>query len=149
MITRFATPADMPKVAELSRQLASHVCDPDPGAGHRDLANWGFGPASWFECLVLEKNRDIIGFALFCKRFEAHTRRRYLWLGDLCVDKRHRQEGAGRKLVDALKHYAATLGCDGIDLELWKLNEEARRFYARVGATPIQDVDSFRILVTP
>jgi hypothetical protein len=74
MKVREATRADMAGTAELSRQLAAHVNDPDPSADASLLLECGFGPDRWFECLVAEDANRIVGFALFCRKFEAHTR---------------------------------------------------------------------------
>ena len=74
MKIRQAIPEDMAAVAELSRELAAHVNDPDPGSDASRLLDCGFGPDRWFECFVAEDGNRIVGFALFCRRFEAHTR---------------------------------------------------------------------------
>jgi GNAT superfamily N-acetyltransferase len=124
----------MEAVARLARELAFHVADPDPGAGTADLLKLGFGEGNWFDCLVAETDTCIVGFALYCKRFEAHTRSRKLWLADLVVSEQHRGRGVGRLLMEALKQRANRLGCDGIALELWAENKSALAFYEKVGA---------------
>jgi ribosomal protein S18 acetylase RimI-like enzyme len=67
--------------------------------------------------------------ALFCRRFEAHTRQKRLWLGDLCVAKDKRRDGIGRSLIAAVQTRAALRGCAAIDLELARGNDLARYFY--------------------
>jgi hypothetical protein len=52
----------MVAVAELSRELAAHVDDPDPGSDASLLLNCGFGPDRWFEYLVAEDGNRIVGF---------------------------------------------------------------------------------------
>jgi len=54
MRIRQALPEDMAAVGELSRELAAHVGDPDPGHDASLLSECGFGPDGWFECLVAE-----------------------------------------------------------------------------------------------
>jgi hypothetical protein len=54
MRIRRALPEDMAAVGELSRELAAHVGDPDPGHDASLLSECGFGPDGWFECLVAE-----------------------------------------------------------------------------------------------
>ena len=67
---------DMAAIAELSRGLAAHVGDPDPGSDASLLSDSGFGHDRWFECFVAEEGSRIVGFVLFCRRFEAHTRQK-------------------------------------------------------------------------
>src|SRR6516165_9264785 len=67
---------DMTAVAALSRELAAQVGDPDPGSDPSLLLDSGFGHDRWFECFVAEEGNRIVGYALFCRRFEAHTRQK-------------------------------------------------------------------------
>jgi ribosomal protein S18 acetylase RimI-like enzyme len=131
MKIRQALPEDMAAIAELSRELAAHVNDPDPGSEYSVLVDCAFGLDRWFECLVAEEANRIVGFALFCRRFEAHTRKKRLWLGDLCVAKDKRRDGMGRSLIAAVKTRAAQLGCAAVDLELARGNDLARSFYEK------------------
>ena len=55
MRIRQALPEDMAAVAELSRELAAHVNDPDPGSDYSVLVDCAFGLERWFECLVAEE----------------------------------------------------------------------------------------------
>ncbi len=114
MKVRPATRADMAEIAELSRQLAAHVNNPDPGADASLLFECGSGPDRWFECLIAEDGNRIVGFALFCRKFEAHTRTKRLWLGDLCVARDKRRDGIGEVLIAAVQSRAAELGCAAI-----------------------------------
>lgn len=104
MRVRTARDGDVTAIAQLSRELAGHVADPDPRPDVGELIELGFGDCRWFDCLVAEIDSEVVGFASYSKRFEAHTRSRKLWLGDLVV------------------------------LELWAENSMARDFYEKAGA---------------
>lgn len=147
MQVRNAEPADMVEVAALSRVLAAHVRDPDPGKDVRVLATCGHGPDRWFECLVAVAGTRIVGFATHCRIFEAHTREKRLWVGDLYVRPEARRSGAGRALIAALRERAEALGCAGLTLELARGNNVARSFYEKLGARPSDKVDVVRISV--
>ncbi|ASM75462.1 putative acetyltransferase (plasmid) [Pseudosulfitobacter pseudonitzschiae] len=134
MRIRHALEADVPAIAQLARELASHVADPDPGADTDALLRLGFGGDRWFDCLLAEIGTEIVGFASYGKRFEIHTGSRRLWLGDLVVTQRCRNRGVGGALIAALRHKAVELGCDVIVLDLWAENASARAFYRKVGA---------------
>jgi GNAT superfamily N-acetyltransferase len=145
MRIRQASPDDMAAVAELSRALAEHVNDPDPPSDPSLLLGCGFGPDRWFECLVAEDPDRIIGFALFCRRFEAHTREKRLWLGDLCVAHDRRRDGIGRALVATVQARAAELGCAAVDFELARGNEVGRSFYEHLNAVARNDIEPWRL----
>ncbi|MEQ9325677.1 MAG: GNAT family N-acetyltransferase, partial [Rhodospirillales bacterium] len=97
---RPATPEDADAIAELSRILARHVEDSDPGPDATEILSAGFGPDRWFNCLLAEDLFRVVGFALYCRRFDAHTRTRRLWLADLVVAPDRQRLGIGRVLVE-------------------------------------------------
>ena len=138
MQIRPATEADAAAIARLSRDLAAHIEDPDPGPDTGAILSAGFGPDRWFQALVAEAGGEVAGFALYCRRFEAHTRMRRLWLADLVVAPTQRRRGICAALVAALRAEAHRLGCDGIVLELWRQNDSARAFYEALGGV-VQD----------
>jgi GNAT superfamily N-acetyltransferase len=148
MKIRQARRADIAAIAELSRRLAAHVNDPDPGADASLLLECGFGPDRWFECFVAEDESRIVGFALFCRKFEAHTRTKRLWLGDLCVAQDKRRHRIGQTLIAAVQFRAAELGCATVDFELARGNATARAFYEQLGAAICEDVEPLRLSVS-
>jgi GNAT superfamily N-acetyltransferase len=145
MIVRRASHADMATVAELSRELAVHVDDPDPGSDASLLLECGFGPDRWFECLIADDGGRVVGFALFCRKFEAHTRTKRLWLGDLCVTAEKRRKGIGHALIAAVRTRAAELGCAAVDFELAHQNDAARTFYDELGALNCDDIEPLQL----
>jgi GNAT superfamily N-acetyltransferase len=149
MLVRPAVPEDASAIAALARDLAAHVGDPDPGADPSLLLECGFGADRWFECLVAADSERILGFALYCRRFEAHTRQRRLWIGDLCVAQGERRHGVGLALVAALRARAAALGCGALDLELARGNDLARAFWRGLNAERCDQIEPLRLAVAP
>ena len=133
-----------------SERVAPVTIDTHPASGRDqafDLA-WlelGFGADRWFDCLVAEREGEIAGFALYCRRFEAHTRTKKLYLADLVVAKRCRGEGVGETLVEALRAEASALGCASIAFDLWVENKSARGFYERIGARRDGELEIYAI----
>ncbi|MDF1671540.1 MAG: GNAT family N-acetyltransferase [Roseovarius sp.] len=144
---RPALEADVSAIAQLARELASHVDDPDPGVETDALFQLGFGEDRWFDCFVAEIDAEVVGFASYGRRYEIHTRSRRLWLGDLVVTRQCRDLGVGDALVGALRQKAVEQGCDAIVLDLWAENGSARTFYRNVGAVREAELDVLLIPV--
>lgn len=58
---------------------------------------------------------------------------RTLYVDDLCVDKAARQGGIGRALMERAVAEARALHCYNLDLNVWACNEDAIRFYEKIG----------------
>ena len=149
MQVRTACESDLDSIARISRELAIHVGEPDPGSDITELKNNLFGSDTWAECVVVVDSEKIVAFAIICRQFEAHTRNRNLWLSDLAVSKSHQDRGIGRILIEHLKSHAVKLGCRNINFELWNENHTARPFYKRLGATTDAEVELLKIPVDP
>lgn len=134
MIVRAMREDDAPEIIAMARALAAAVDDPEPPLTTTELIAIGFGPERWFDCLVVESERRVVGYALYGRAFEAHTAQKRLWLGDLYVRPEAQRAGAGRALMVAVARRALDLGCDNLYWELWHLNDVARAFYAELGA---------------
>lgn len=149
MLVRTAQVRDLDSVARISRELAIHVGEPDPGNDTVELKKNLLGNDRWAECMVVVDSGDIVAFAIICRQFEAHTRNRNLWLSDLAVQMSHQGRGIGQIMIKHLKDYAMKLGCRFINFELWTENQSARPFYKRLGATADEEIELQRIPVEP
>ncbi len=61
-----------------------------------------------------------------------------LYLDDLCVDQKFRGKGFGKELYAYVKSYAKEQGCYHLTLNVWHLNQNAVRFYEKVGMHPLK-----------
>ncbi|MEO1191050.1 MAG: GNAT family N-acetyltransferase [Pseudomonadota bacterium] len=147
MIVREMGKEDVPQVIALARQLAQHVKDPDPNLTPETVEDLAFGPARWFEALVVEDAEKVIGFAAFTQSFELHTDSRMLMITDLAVAEKSQRQGVGQLLLDALRCVARERGCSALKLEVWNENQQARAFYAKQQAQALDDVTLLQIPV--
>jgi GNAT superfamily N-acetyltransferase len=136
---------DAPDVVSMASELAAAVDDPAPALSESDLIRNGFGPERWFDCLVAELGGQPVGYAVFCKGFEAHTARKRLWLGDLYVRPGARRSGVGHALMAAVARRALELGCEAVYWELWRANVTGAAFYRKFGAEQAADLAVMRI----
>ncbi len=143
---RAAQRDDVPLLFSLIVELATFERAPDQVVGDEPLlaeALFGTRPAA--EALVAELDGDPVGFALFFPTFSTWQCRPGLWLEDLYVRPEARRAGVGRRLLGRLA--ALTLERGGARLEWAALrwNEPALRFYAALGAAPLQQWQTLRL----
>ncbi len=91
---------------------------------------------------VGEEDGKILGYAfcLFEEIPESHSRRggKSLYIDDLCVDESARGSHVGTALYEYVLEFAKAQGCDRITLNVWELNQGAKRFYEKKGLLPLK-----------
>ncbi len=86
---------------------------------------------------VAEEDGTVTGYA-FCI-FQQHighnilTDIRTLYIDDLCVDEKFRGRHIGTALYEYVLAFAREHGCYNVTLNVWACNEDAMRFYERLG----------------
>lgn len=86
---------------------------------------------------VAEKNGTVLGY-IFCV-FQQHinsksmTDIKTLYIDDLCVDENARNMHIGRLLYEYVVGFAKENGCYNVTLNVWAGNDNALRFYEKLG----------------
>ena len=137
---RPATPADVPAIVGLIRELAvfeklEHLVVVTP----ESLLPQLFGPRPNAEALVGEVDGHVVAFALFFHNFSTFLGKPGLYLEDLYVQPAHRGTGLGKALLQALGALAVARGCGRFEWSVLDWNENAIRFYQGMGATVMPD----------
>jgi GNAT superfamily N-acetyltransferase len=135
---RPATSADAPAIVGLIRELAvfeklEHLVVITPESLHTHL----FGPRPAAEAVVVEDSEgagSLIAFALFFTNFSTFLGRPGLYLEDLYVQPAHRGRGVGKALLQHLGALAVERGCGRFEWSVLDWNENAIRFYEKMGA---------------
>ena len=137
---RPATPADLPAIVGLIRELAAFeklehlvVATPESMAPHL----FGTRPAA--EAVVAEVDGAVVAFALFFTNFSTFLGQPGLYLEDLYVQPAHRGTGLGKSLLAHLGALAVERGCGRFEWSVLDWNENAIRFYESMGATVMPD----------
>jgi hypothetical protein len=137
---RAATPADLPAIVGLIRELAEYeklahlvVVTPESLAPHL------FGPRPAAEAVVGEVDDRVVAFALFFTNFSTFLGRPGLYLEDLYVQPAHRGTGLGKALLQHLGALAVARGCGRFEWSVLDWNENAISFYESMGATVLPD----------
>jgi GNAT superfamily N-acetyltransferase len=133
---RPAAPADLPAIVGLIRELAdfehlAHLVVVTPESLHPHL----FGPRPAAEAVVAEVAGKVVAFALFFTNFSTFLGQPGLYLEDLYVQPAHRGQGLGRLLLQHLGALAVARGCGRFEWSVLDWNENAIRFYEKMGAT--------------
>jgi GNAT superfamily N-acetyltransferase len=137
---RAAEPRDVASIVDLIIELAvfeklTHLLEVTPQSLHPHL----FGPRPVVEALVGEVGGEVVAFALFFTNFSTFLAKPGLYLEDLYVKPAHRGSGIGRSLLEHLGALAVERGYGRFEWSVLDWNENAIRFYERMGATLMPD----------
>ena len=137
---RPAQERDVEAIVELIRGLAefeqlTHWLRVTP----QTLAPHLFGPKPVAEALVAESAGTLVAFALFFTNFSTFLAQPGLYLEDLFVRPQARGQGIGEALLTRLARLAVERGYGRFEWSVLDWNENAIRFYQRMGATVLPD----------
>ena len=86
---------------------------------------------------VYEENNIIKGYIMFTTKevglIPFMNNRTILFIDDIVVDKNYHNAGIGTKLFTFIEEKAKLLNINSIELNVWNLNEEAIKFYEKMG----------------
>ncbi|WP_426257385.1 GNAT family N-acetyltransferase [Sphingomonas sp. DC1600-2] len=143
---RPATPADVPLILHLVRELAAFERESDKVVATEPLlqdALFGAHPAA--EAVIAELDGKPVGMALFFHNFSTWTGWRGLYLEDLYVTPEARGAGVGKALLKHLAALAVARGCTRFEWSVLDWNEKAIAFYRSMGALPMKEWTVYRV----
>jgi hypothetical protein len=141
---RPAEPRDVPALTGLITELAefeqlTHLLRLTP----ETLAPHLFGERPVVESVVAEVGQDeaarVVGFALFFTNFSTFLAQPGLYLEDLYVQPACRGAGIGKALLSHLGALAVARNYGRFEWSVLDWNENAIRFYQKMGATLMPD----------
>jgi GNAT superfamily N-acetyltransferase len=134
---RFAQPADCALILSLIRELADfEKLLPEVVATETALRETLFGTKPAAEVLVAELNGRGVAFALFFSSYSTFLAKSGIYLEDLYVQPAHRSRGIGLALLRRIAQLALERNCGRFEWSVLDWNENALRFYRRLGAKP-------------
>ena len=132
---RAATPADVPVILRLVRDLAEYERAPDAVvATEEDFLRHGFGPSPRFSVLLAEEDGQVAGFALWFFTFSTWLGRPGLYLEDLFVRPELRGRGIGKAMMIELARIAVREECGRFEWSVLDWNQPSIDFYHQLGA---------------
>jgi GNAT superfamily N-acetyltransferase len=143
---RTATPADVPAILALVRELATYERAADAVvASEADLHAALFDDDAVASCLIGELDGATVGFALWFRNFSTWLGKPGIYLEDLFVRPEARGSGMGKELLLALVDIARERGYGRVDWAVLDWNESAHGFYRRLGAQPMDEWTGWRL----
>lgn len=134
---RTATPADVPVIHAMVRELAAYEKAPDEArATPAQLREALFGeyPAAFAH--VAEESGEVVGFALWFLNFSTWRGVHGIYLEDLYVRPGARGAGHGRALLAELARICVARGYERLEWSVLDWNRPSIDFYEALGARP-------------
>lgn len=143
---RFATPEDLPLIADLIRGLAdyeklAHEVRFDEAVLGAKL----FGQRPYAEVIIGEVDGAAQGFALFFHNFSTFEGKPGVYLEDLFVRPEARGSGLGKALLSRLAAIAVERDCARLEWSVLDWNEPAIGFYKKLGARLMDEWTVMRV----
>jgi GNAT superfamily N-acetyltransferase len=135
---RPATPAEVPVILALVRELAAYEKEPDAVEATEQMLHEAlFGEQPAAHCHVaLNPAGQVVGFALWYVTFSTWKGRAGLWLEDLFVRPEARGLGLGKALLQELARVCVDRGYARFEWWVLDWNVSAQGFYKSLGARP-------------
>ncbi|MFF4339821.1 GNAT family N-acetyltransferase [Kitasatospora sp. NPDC001540] len=144
---RTATPADVPFVHAMIRELAEYErALPEAKATEEQLHDALFGehPAV-FGLIAEEESGERVGFALWFRNFSTWRGTHGIYLEDLYVRPEKRGGGHGKALLTELARICVERGYQRLEWSVLDWNEPSIGFYKSLGAVPMDEWTVFRL----
>ncbi|HNM32240.1 MAG TPA: GNAT family N-acetyltransferase [Chitinophagales bacterium] len=135
VIIRKADAADLEAVYGLIKELAIFENAPnEPSNSLKKFVEEGTAKQPRFHVLVAEKNNEILGIALYYYGYST-WKGAMLYLDDLVVKEKYRNNGIGKQLLDELIKIAKEERINQMRWHVLDWNENAINFYKKYPVT--------------
>ena len=147
---RRATPADVPEILQMVRELAEYEKAPQEAiATEEQFHDALFGADPTVHAHVVEHDtgdgRRLGAFALWFLNFSTWLGRNGLYLEDLYVRPELRGTGYGKRLLATLAQECLDKGYGRLEWWVLDWNEPALGFYRSIGAVPMDEWTVHRV----
>ena len=139
-VLREATPADIPDILRLVRDLADYEkLLHEAVATETDFHTALFGPQPRAHAVLAIADARAVGLAVWYYTFSTFKGRPDMFLEDLFVEPAYRGRRIGLALLRYLARRAVGEKCRRIDWRVLNWNQPSIDFYQSIGAQPMRD----------
>ncbi|MEU1018848.1 MULTISPECIES: GNAT family N-acetyltransferase [unclassified Streptomyces] len=145
---RTATPADVPVIHALVRDLAAYEKAPEEARATEEQlreALFGERPAAFAHIAQDDATGEAVGFALWFLNFSTWRGVHGIYLEDLYVRPEARGAGHGRALLTELARICVERGYERMEWSVLDWNEPSIHFYEALGARPQDEWTVYRL----
>ncbi|MFD9002855.1 GNAT family N-acetyltransferase [Streptomyces sp. NPDC059582] len=149
---RTATPADLPVVHALIRELAEYEKAPQEARATQEQlheALFGERPAAFAHIAADDDSGEPVGFALWFLNFSTWRGVHGIYLEDLYVRPMSRGAGHGKALLRELARICVARGYQRLEWSVLNWNRPAIDFYDSLGARPQDEWTVYRLTDEP
>ncbi|MEV5607869.1 GNAT family N-acetyltransferase [Streptomyces sp. NPDC052225] len=145
---RNATPADVPVIHAMVRELAEYEKALDEARATEEQvreALFGERPAAFAHIAEDESTGEPVGFALWFLNFSTWRGVHGIYLEDLYVRPEARGGGHGKALLTELARICVERGYERLEWSVLNWNEPSINFYRALGALPQDEWTVYRL----
>ncbi len=125
---------DIAAALNLIRELAHFELAPDEvEVNELQMMQWGFGEHKLFDFFVAEKNKQIVGMALYYYKYST-WKGKCIFLEDIIVTESQRRQGIGKLLFDEVLKQAKLEKVKRLEWQVLNWNTDAIEFYKHYNA---------------
>ncbi|MET9667868.1 GNAT family N-acetyltransferase [Streptomyces sp. NPDC006475] len=144
---REATPADVPEILAMIRELAEYEKAPQEARATPEqvhAALFGERPGAYAHIAETDDG-EVVGFALWFLNFSTWTGVQGLYLEDLFVRPDRRGGGYGKALLSELARICGERGYERLEWSVLDWNAPSISFYEALGARPQDEWTVYRL----
>ena len=135
IVIRKGDKTDLPSVLDLIKELALFEKAPEQVTNTvKAMEEDGFGKNPAYQLLVAELENKIVGIAVYFIKYST-WKGKGIYLDDLLVTEKHRGNGIGKKLFDAVIDEAKKINAKQMHWQVLDWNTPAIEFYKKYGAS--------------
>jgi|SRR6185295_1556221 len=147
---REATEADLPVLTAMTREFNAYLdalggnevaadAAAVAAAAMERLRSLAFGPNPLCTVLIAEFDGQTIGYLNYYLGVFMDDATPAVHVADFFVTRKHRRRGAGTALMLEVRRIATEAGASRLFWTVWRKNEDAIRFYQKLGAAPEEE----------
>jgi GNAT superfamily N-acetyltransferase len=135
-----ATLEDLPALLEMIRELARFErLEHEVEATVESLKESFFGSRPVAGGLLARSGEEFAGYAIYFFTFSSFVGRNGIWLEDVYVRPKYREQGLGRRLIEAVARVGVARNCGRFEWTALNWNKTALDFYERLGARALNE----------